>query len=152
MVFQSTHPSWGATNPVTWNPDDGIISIHAPIVGCDIKKDGSKAKVEDYFNPRTHRGVRLKWIRFFHLMRYFNPRTHRGVRRGAGVFLPSLFLFQSTHPSWGATLSCNTCMLAFSISIHAPIVGCDCTSFTLSNAFTLFQSTHPSWGATMFHG
>ena len=85
---------------------DGIISIHAPIVGCDscsarltfrlnifqsthpswgatcrevILHKYSKA----YFNPRTHRGVRLDFCVIFleTSMKNFNPRTHRGVRQ-----------------------------------------------------------------------
>ena len=56
----------------------------------------------------------------------FNPRTHRGVR--LCVMEPSIDkdIFQSTHPSWGATLMLlNFCSIS------------------------LFQSTHPSWGATL---
>ena len=57
------------------------ISIHAPIVGCDISYAGYK---DDYS------------------------------------------LFQSTHPSWGATFLLESIFLIVSkISIHAPIVGCD---------------------------
>ena len=35
-----------------------------------------------------------------------------------------------------------------SISIHAPIVGCDKRLKGVSVKSTIFQSTHPSWGAT----
>ena len=57
----------------------------------------------------------------------FNPRTHRGVR----------------HPVLEyASTCCN-------ISIHAPIVGCDCQAKGTTPTFLeAFQSTHPSWGAT----
>ena len=81
--------------------------------------------------------------------------------------------FQSTHPSWGATLICNHffykaiqisihapivgcddiyLMLAemLKISIHAPIVGCDLTKKELTELNEEFQSTHPSWGATLY--
>ena len=79
----------------------------------------------------------------------FNPRTHRGVRPSF-IWIPYDFmqLFQSTHPSWGATLpflnlrrqcfyfnprthrGVRPCFffnfkICFHISIHAPIVGCD---------------------------
>ena len=123
------------------------ISIHAPIVGCDssmIKPSSSNC----YFNPRTHRGVRLNRIIIHFFTKYFNPRTHRGVRReklddNAGLvlisihapivgcdssllkFLSTARLFQSTHPSWGATY--------LSVQLGLKIK---------------FQSTHPSWGAT----
>ena len=34
-------------------------------------------------------------------------------------------IFQSTHPSWGATICFDISYLNIRISIHAPIVGCD---------------------------
>ena len=78
--FQSTHPAWGAT-------DDGAlvhlqydISIHAPRVGCDSGPFQS-----------------------FHCSLYFNPRTPRGVRRIGGGVSGGIWIFQSTHPAWGAT-------------------------------------------------
>ena len=79
-----------------------IISIHAPIVGCDLA------------------------IMYYSLTpMHFNPRTHRGVRRSRPVNAVSKCGFQSTHPSWGATAgSMNNCK-GVAISIHAPIVGCD---------------------------
>ena len=33
--FQSTHPSWGATEVLRYIGRITLISIHAPIVGCD---------------------------------------------------------------------------------------------------------------------
>ena len=80
--FQSTHPSWGATkrtiaqtpkrkisihapivgcdvDPLQYAMSIQAISIHAPIVGCDSIVLGSGVPKVD-FNPRTHRGVRLK--------------------------------------------------------------------------------------------
>ena len=79
---------------------------------------------------------------------YFNPRTHRGVRLKAFVQMRSFIKFQSTHPSWGATISNNHVPLFLVISIHAPIVGCDVSWFYILIVLVLFQSTHPSWGAT----
>ena len=104
-LFQSTHPSWGAT--INWYfpfcyimaisihapivgcdgynnigfDDAFIISIHAPIVGCDISSL-VKGSWENNFNPRTHRGVRLNTLFKSSMdISNFNPRTHRGVRR-----------------------------------------------------------------------
>ena len=56
-----------------------------------------------YFNPRTHRGVRLEKSKREITVKDFNPRTHRGVRPKSLVDI----------------------LLNDSISIHAPIVGCD---------------------------
>ena len=131
------------------NDCDELISIHAPIVGCDML-DVILLMLDHYFNPRTHRGVRLKRI----IHKVYCTR------------------FQSTHPSWGATiLSSQGCDNIFNfnprthrgvrrgargnitrliqISIHAPIVGCDETLFGKSANKLKFQSTHPSWGATV---
>ena len=127
---------------------DELISIHAPIVGCDQKKATTETVIR-YFNPRTHRGVRR--------MPYYDKRDREQ--------------FQSTHPSWGATLTCLfhiQCIgyfnprthrgvrryhsfktsLIWAISIHAPIVGCDHRLTGTIRKGIAFQSTHPSWGAT----
>ena len=82
------------------------ISIHAPIVGCDLARYRRGTGVYRYFNPRTHRGVRrfstalmvapcelisihapIVGCDEFGLVdgilddrKDFNPRTHRGVR------------------------------------------------------------------------
>ena len=126
-LFQSTHPSWGAT----LNPGDDIyflnnISIHAPIVGCD-------AQVKKYWLQQS----------------YFNPRTHRGVRHSYYPYNEGELIFQSTHPSWGATTMLLDEGYAVLISIHAPIVGCDDNAVVEFFGYDWFQSTHPSWGATL---
>ena len=125
VIFQSTHPSWGATLYPLHHIFSIVISIHAPIVGCDYILLNLR-KVDNYFNPRTHRGVRQ--YHYFQTPLYylisihapivgcdivallssrrslnFNPRTHRGVR----------------HPFYEAY--CSYVL----ISIHAPIVECD---------------------------
>ncbi len=55
----------------------------------------------------------------------FNPRTPRGVRLSPSKGLFSAASFQSTHPTWGATIA----------DIKICVV-------------VRFQSTHPTWGAT----
>ena len=78
----------------------------------------------------------------------FNPRTHRGVRLYHLNLLHSQAIFQSTHPSWGATIKNSKAYIYCKISIHAPIVGCDNLFPVFTQTTSLFQSTHPSWGAT----
>ena len=56
---------------------------------------------------------------------YFNPRTHRGVRLRVLFCITIPLIFQSTHPSWGATKIMEKKAFIKVISIHAPIVGCD---------------------------
>ena len=145
--FQSTHPSWGATTthwthtPIIW------ISIHAPIVGCD-KTSGVSANEYMISIHAPIVGCDINILVFGVLSVDFNPRTHRGVRHTPRLLCHRSFEFQSTHPSWGATLFTfyiGTRNNDFNprthrgvrpmyalhgsyrlqISIHAPIVGCD---------------------------
>ena len=139
-LFQSTHPSWGATlihcypfqmlyfyfNPRTHRGvrqyyvslllASNRISIHAPIVGCDL--------LVQYLEIHNHISIHapivgcdpihiLPVIQVF----YFNPRTHRGVR-----LLP-----------W------NKILVIITISIHAPIVGCDSSDQIQSTTFLDFN-------------
>ena len=125
-VFQSTHPSWGATkkkilatqtvcdfNPRTHRGVRRLIedtatgadniSIHAPIVGCDLH-GFLQAQIHVDFNPRTHRGVRLE--------------------RDSYTGEPTLISIHA--PIVGCDfLLLSSCLLLVQISIHAPIVGCD---------------------------
>ena len=107
-IFQSTHPSWGATSQHQFRDHLSLISIHAPIVGCDCIFLCQSEKNQN-FNPRTHRGVRLLInVHASDVKENFNPRTHRGVRQSQHQFRDHLSL----------------------ISIHAPIVGCDFGSYS----------------------
>ena len=127
VEFQSTHPSWGATasdhfinvrsdnfNPRThrgvrhpvsvnlWN--SSFISIHAPIVGCDRLSSVRQATdIISIHAPIVGCDInRRRWLQPF---KDFNPRTHRGVRLHLTLrFANCERLFQSTHPSWGATM------------------------------------------------
>ncbi len=55
--------------------------------------------------------------------------------------------FQSTHPTWGATWLAGDDQAVERVSIHAPHVGCD-LAIGSGVASLMFQSTHPTWGAT----
>ena len=148
--FQSTHPSWGATCGKTIVFAKVAISIHAPIVGCDLV-------------------FCLFWI--LNTISIHAPIV--GCDSISILTCDSASLFQSTHPSWGATrrsrlstryynisihapiVGCDPAgqfmnFLDNFISIHAPIVGCDKRMFVVLICTVIFQSTHPSWGATGF--
>ena len=57
-----------------------MISIHAPLAGCDsVHRYFHQA--EQYFNPRTPCGVRLCSRSGFRYVCHFNPRTPCGVRQ-----------------------------------------------------------------------
>ena len=170
-LFQSTHPSWGATahnsrdckgkcyfNPRTHR---GVRRYQSVVIlyrvydfnprthrGVRPGASSSLSYSNSYFNPRTHRGVRhclsrlphthklisihapiVGCDRFPHSFLFqpcnFNPRTHRGVRQYHVPLFLLLSQFQSTHPSWGATSLFINLFNRNYISIHAPIVGCD---------------------------
>ena len=109
-IFQSTHPSWGATMFTYILKTPTEISIHAPIVGCDI------------FNS----------IFVYNFLDNFNPRTHRGVRHKAFLFLLLIQQISIHAPIVGCDYTSLFKILILLISIHAPIVGCDETTFQLS--------------------
>ena len=145
--FQSTHPLRGATLVLYLTYYVVVISIHAPLAGCDT--------LSVYLAIRSYN---------------FNPRTPCGVRRKVQSNIRGRRQFQSTHPLRGAT-SGNVIDLTFvSISIHAPLAGCDqiqahgrrygrnfnprtpCgvrpSISSGSTGIPSFQSTHPLRGAT----
>ena len=82
------------------------ISIHAPLAGCDSPPVTRLPQRVSNFNPRTPCGVRrtqtCKWAT---CPTNFNPRTPCGVRRGRATGSASRPTFQSTHPLRGATSS-----------------------------------------------
>ena len=124
------------------------ISIHAPLAGCDVY-NALDFRLLDVFQSThplrgatcRHAGCGVWWL-------HFNPRTPCGVRRATVKAYDSATVFQSTHPlrgatrgrtswsGWGTfqsthplrgatTRSCQTPIPSISISIHAPLAGCD---------------------------
>ena len=102
FTFQSTHPLRGATRLFPRRQDALHISIHAPLAGCDDHAAGIQPRAGD-FNPRTPCGVRLRRV----------------------LGLAEQHAFQSTHPLRGATPKLRGFIASQSISIHAPLAGCD---------------------------
>ena len=155
------------------NPDGSYgISIHAPLAGCDSRRHDRWNTLKN-FNPRTPCGVRPQSRAMAHKSINFNPRTPCGVRlpypsgstsvlpfqsthplRGATVKprpILTTCTFQSTHPLRGATVEAVSPSARLSISIHAPLAGCDAAIFS-SSPCSPFQSTHPLRGATLGDG
>ena len=100
--FQPTHPLRGATM-IRYNyVKQFMISIHAPLAGCDLHSSRGTGTV-----------------------RNFNPRTPCGVRPSDTAALTPFLAFQSTHPLRGATVSQAQGFRDEAISIHAPLAGCD---------------------------
>ena len=106
--FQSTHPLRGATGKRPAAIFNRVISIHAPLAGCDWCSLG-KSRSSSYFNPRTPCGVRPGNIRGKDAQGNFNPRTPCGVRLLPSPKESRRRQFQSTHPLRGAT----TCQVSW---------------------------------------
>ena len=146
-VFQSTHPLRGATCSHPLMPVKRMISIHAPLAGCDCGGRPPDRRGMD-FNPRTPCGVRpsrrarrqqAAGFQSTHPLRGatmallvekanggdFNPRTPCGVRQRCLMPSQSATRFQSTHPLRGATRHGDSLRQRHGISIHAPLAGCD---------------------------
>ena len=102
--FQSTRPLWGATSKSPSCRPHVVISIHAPLVGRDIKKLGRLYSVQLNFNPRAPCGARPQgYLLGLDCSLYFNPRAPCGARRYSICLHGYYFRFQSTRPLWGAT-------------------------------------------------
>ena len=80
MLFQSTHPVWGATVCIPVSVFHHAISIHAPRVGCDTLSFTTA----------------FAWVISIHA-----PRV--GCDMSTFGMFSTCLRFQSTHPVWGAT-------------------------------------------------
>ena len=143
-----------------------------PRTPCGVRRTGVSSAYRDTTFQSTHplRGATAVPQRRGDRPFDFNPRTPCGVRRvgdmpprpsrifqsthplrGATLFIYSLHTrrkFQSTHPLRGATRSYPYPAPTPSISIHAPLAGCDKRALSPSARGEQFQSTHPLRGAT----
>ena len=151
IVFQSTHPLRGATRRSTSKLQVSIISIHAPLAGCD-KIQATKIRLSRYFNPRTPCGVRpflsavlLVYSVLFqstHPLRGATCQHHHDHRK---------HLFQSTHPLRGATeVPWFNVPLELQFQSTHPLRGATGEVWHPDRKGAEFQSTHPLRGATVF--
>ena len=106
MAFQSTHPLRGATHTAATSGVGMIFQSTHPLRGAT-------------------RTLRL----YFIALLYFNPRTPCGARPASYSLTNSSFGFQSTHPLRGATPGQFYPHSTKTISIHAPLAGCDSPRF-----------------------
>ena len=103
MNFNPRTPCGVRRDPIIRNLVGAPISIHAPLAGCDKMGIIVLTITDTDFNPRTPCGVRRTEARY--------PARQRQ--------------FQSTHPLRGATRAAQPLLQMLSISIHAPLAGCD---------------------------
>ena len=106
LVFQSTPPHGGATDPDLVGHPVRLVSIHAPARGGDLRGTGSTSRCS-CFNPRPRTGGRP---------------TRWASRRTGGRF-------QSTPPHGGATGKDLHKWHERVVSIHAPARGGDLCPF-----------------------
>ena len=104
--FQSTHPLRGATVQNRSNKIIPIISIHAPLAGCDVRIRLFQSRSSN-FNPRTPCGVR--------------PKYAAKPSDGAQISIHA--------PLAGCDVRCRPNSNPPAISIHAPLAGCDGVPF-----------------------
>ena len=136
-IFQSTHPSWGATVSNAPFPVDFKFQSTHPSWGATWN---SAPKFFNHFNfnPRTHRGVRLLISRY--------PSHHQQISIHAPIVgcdgtkcFVSLFSKISIHAPIVGCDVCRVrlCIFCTHISIHAPIVGCDTDDFSFLHRFEI---------------
>ncbi len=102
LIFQSTLPSRGATNPFTLGFEPYSISIHAPLTGSDADNN-LQAQITKISIHAPLTGSDGRLLPRGRGLDNFNPRSPHGERQTpVPPCLPS-FSFQSTLPSRGAT-------------------------------------------------
>ena len=113
-------PLTGSDPPWFQNNTTQIISIHAPLTGSDY--------IHKYSRVPEH---------------YFNPRSPHRERQASNRRADCTYLFQSTLPSQGATLTFTPLFLNPNISIHAPLTGSDNDDKASREEFQHFNPRSP---------
>ena len=112
LLFQSTHPSWGATLLLVLSTQMILISIHAPIVGCDCF-------LFRFFLSSINISIHAPIVGCDFSYRCITMLTKLisihapivGCDQSKKFPYNQHILFQSTHPSWGATISLSVFLL-----------------------------------------
>ena len=105
-----------------------MISIHAPLTGCDIIQDKKLIKIKEFQSTHPLRDATQPTSLPHDTLNLFQS-THplRDATNASNVPSPNLSArFQSTHPLRDATsFRCLIIEGSGIISIHAPLTGCD---------------------------
>ena len=125
LAFQSTLPARGATRKDGKTVEADKISIHAPRTGSDAALQEIKAILLEIsiHAPRTGSDERLVVCKMSDID--FNPRSPHGERLNVSSIQCSQYVFQSTLPARGATITGSASAWVQTISIHAPRTGSD---------------------------
>ena len=101
------------------------ISIHAPLTGCDFLSRFCRFS-RSHFNPRTPDGVRpTAELVLCREGRNFNPRTPDGVRLCIFLMNTAVISISIHAPLTGCDRQNQKGVKFIMISIHAPLTGCD---------------------------
>ena len=171
LIFQSTHPVWGATGAFEGSDrgQPGFQSTH-PVWGATTALGARRHSCGD-FNPRTPCGVRQTWGRHQAASEDFNPRTpcgvrhmHSGLLRAAhdfnprtpcGVRRPPETPYRPGLHDFNPRTPCGVRRDGRAKGRPAPghfnpRTPCGVRPFWWLEQCTVcvFQSTHPVWGAT----
>ena len=102
-ILISIHaPLAGCDHELSKLKADWKISIHAPLAGCDARDVyGIDNGLISIHAPLA--GCDVQAITNFRVIVHFNPRTPCGVRLDTSIVIGTIKKFQSTHPLRGAT-------------------------------------------------
>ena len=124
-IFQSTHPLRDATLKYVAKSSNDIISIHAPLTGCDRVEELFNLGVDVFQSTHPLRDATEEREEYEAVIRNFNPRTPYGMRlqrHNNNLFCTHI----SIHaPLTGCDFEDEPDVLFPPISIHAPLTGCD---------------------------
>ena len=125
--FQSTHPLRGATAVGRAAMEIGVISIHAPLAGCDPDVITATTTVAISIHAPLA-GCDAGIEKADDMVMYISIHAPLAgcdiFKRGQRI---TQVVFQSTHPLRGATPRNRRFHPPDEISIHAPLAGCDFT-------------------------
>ena len=145
--FQSTHPLRGATRRLAKALELPLISIHAPLAGCDVLRNAGHNAI----NISIHAPL-AGCDRTYKLEgRMENCISIHAPLAGCDVVIMEIRCLDriSIHaPLAGCDAERERTKAVVQISIHAPLAGCDQMHPPLARNRLLFQSTHPLRGAT----
>ena len=149
IVFQFTHPVWGATTT-------GQAMVSRPTrfnsrTPCGVRHCMSAYKrthsVFQFTHPVWGATSDANLTVKQYVVSIHAPRV--GCDGGAVNDIINNMVFQFTHPVWGATHDKRQARAMTTVSIHAPRVGCDLHYYIkYKSTSKRFQFTHPVWGAT----
>ena len=140
--FQSTLPTWGATNiPPTYPLPPPCFNPRSPR-GERLVPLESLSTVRG-FNPRSPRGERPSPSFFFLRLYCFNPRSPRGERLLVLLRLVLFLSFNPRSPRGERPAFLTYTIPKIRVSIHAPHVGSDLQTPTLLPLLICFNPRSP---------